>query len=407
MLMNGKCSTFRQLIMTNGSVVCAGLCALGIAFAASAGERPSRFITFEAPGAGSTAGSYQGTGCFAYPSCSVIINNLAAVTGYYLDSNNVYHGFLRSPYGTITTFEAPGADTTPGSFNGTLPYAINDAGVITGFYSDATGATHGFLRDSSGAFTTFDVPDGSLITIPVALNVEGSIVGSVLDKNSVWRAFVRSPEGSFATFAGPGACHTSPGNGCTGTGAQSINASGKIAGGFSDSDAVLHGLVRGPEGKVTAFDAPGAGAVPGSYQGTSCLDCSAPVNQSGTVAGYYIDSSNVVHGFLRSAEGKITTFDAPAEAGSQGFGCFVDCALGFSDWGWVTGTYLDANSVNHGFIRSPDGEITSFDAPGADKTSGSYHGTFPVSINDEGLIAGYYVDVNSVNHAFVRLPQPQ
>src|ERR1700733_2088069 len=96
-----------------------GICALGMAFAASANE--PRFVTFDAPGAGQ--GSGQGTGCFAYTDCSVIINNWGAITGYYLDANNVFHGFVRSPEGKFTSFEAPGADTTPGNFNGTNPNA--------------------------------------------------------------------------------------------------------------------------------------------------------------------------------------------------------------------------------------------------------------------------------------------
>ena len=63
----------------------------------------------------------------------------------YYDVNNVSHGFLRSPEGPTTTFEAPGADTTPNSYNGTFPVSINDLGVITGYYWDANNVSHGFL----------------------------------------------------------------------------------------------------------------------------------------------------------------------------------------------------------------------------------------------------------------------
>jgi hypothetical protein len=326
--------------------------------------------------------------------CSVVMNDRGAITGTYLDSNDVYHGFVRSPGGRIRTFDAPGADTTAGSFNGTLPYAINDAGVITGFYVDANFVSHGFLRDPDGAFTTFDVPGGSLNTLPVALNLEGSVVGSVLDQNSVWHGFVRGSDGSFTTIDGPGACSSTPF--CTGTSASSINAFGEISGSYSDDNAVLHGLVRSPNGTLTTFDAPGAGTTSG--QGTSCVDCSAPLNQFGAIAGYYIDGSNVVHGFVRSPRGNITTFDAPAGASSLGFGCFSECPLGLNDSGEVTGVYADTNYVYHGFLRSPRGKITTFDAPGAS------NGTFPVNINDRGAIAGFYLDANNVYHAFLRLP---
>jgi len=37
----------------------------------------------------------QGIGC--YSDCSVGLNDQGAITGYYLDSNNVNHGFLLLP----------------------------------------------------------------------------------------------------------------------------------------------------------------------------------------------------------------------------------------------------------------------------------------------------------------------
>ncbi len=373
-----------------------------LAVSAADADSAGGFVTFDAPGAGT--GAFQGTGCFAYPACSVVINAWGTVTGYYLDANNVFHGFVRTPQGRFTTFESPGADTTPGSFNGTLPFAINDVGTISGFYSDLNGAAHGFVRSPEGTFKTFDVPGGSLLTIPVAMNLQGSVVGSVLDQNAVWHGFLRSHDGTFKVFSGPGGCDTSPSTGCTGTGALSINVFGTIVGGYADDNFVLHGLLRSGEGRLMSFDVPGAGAVPGSYQGTNCLDCSAPVNQWGAIAGYYVDAANVVHGYLRSPRGEITTFEAPPDAGGQGFGCAVDCSLALNDEGMVTGIYLDANNVYRGFIRSPRGKLVAFDAPGADATPGSFNGTFPVSINDQGVITGYYLDAKQVNHGFLRFP---
>ena len=85
------------------------LCMLASGPTASA-QKP-RIITFEAPGA-DTTGDNNGT----YPSS---INNWGAITGSYQDTNNTFHGFLRYPNGSFTTFEAPGADSGP--FNGTAP----------------------------------------------------------------------------------------------------------------------------------------------------------------------------------------------------------------------------------------------------------------------------------------------
>jgi hypothetical protein len=133
----------RSIAATRGTKLRAfwGLWALGMTIAASAHE--PRIITFDAPDAGTA--QYQGTGCFAYTDCSVLINNRGEITGYFLDTNNVYRGFVRSPWGNVTTFDAPGANTTPGAYSGTFPVSINDEGEITGYYLDANNVNHGFV----------------------------------------------------------------------------------------------------------------------------------------------------------------------------------------------------------------------------------------------------------------------
>jgi hypothetical protein len=45
---------------------------------------------------------------------------------------------------TITTFDVPGAGTGPGQ--GTVPIANNPANLITGYFIDTNGVNHGFLR---------------------------------------------------------------------------------------------------------------------------------------------------------------------------------------------------------------------------------------------------------------------
>jgi hypothetical protein len=59
--------------------------------------------------------------------------------------------------------------------------------------------------------------------------------------------------------------------------------------------------------------------------------------------------------------------------------------------------------VNHGFVRSPFGDITTFDAPGASKSS-AQAGTIPETPNLFGEIAGFYQDANGVFHGFLRTP---
>jgi hypothetical protein len=352
-----------------------------------------KIIPFDAPGADTTTGSYNGT--FASG-----VNIWGTITGSYIDSNDVYHGFLRNPDGSFTTFEAPGADTTPGSFNGTSPSSINDLGEITGSYYDVNGVSHGFLRSPEGKFTSFDVPgEGGYGSTPSAINLEGAVVGYYTNSTFSFHAFLRSPDGKFTTWIGPDACTGNGSEGCFGSGASNVNAFGTIAGGYEDNSGnfVHHSFVRNAQGDLRTFDVHGAGT--GSYQGTGCPGCALGLNQLGAVAGTYSDANSVNHGFLRSPQGTITTFDAPGAgtAADEGTGCFSDCPVSLNDWGAITGIYIDANFVYHGYLRNPQGKLVTVDPPGS-------AGTLPYGINDLGVITGYYIDSNNVYHGFLRLP---
>ena len=66
----------------------------------------------------------------------------------------------------------------------------------------------------------------------------------------------------------------------------------------------------------------------------------------------------------------------------------------------ITWTLPDSGSVHHGFVRAANGTITTFKVAGAGTSFGQ--GTFPRDINTAGVIAGYYDDAGSVHHAFIR-----
>jgi hypothetical protein len=69
------------------------------------------------------------------------IDQAGDITGSYTDAAGVQHGFVRNPYGTITSFDPPeGVQTTATS--------INDGGAIAGFYHYHAGGGPpvGFIR---------------------------------------------------------------------------------------------------------------------------------------------------------------------------------------------------------------------------------------------------------------------
>jgi hypothetical protein len=70
-----------------------------------------------------------------------------------------------------------------------------------------------------------------------------------------------------------------------------------------------------------------------------------------------------------------------------------------NDLGVVAGQFVDTSSVTHGFLRAVNGKITTINVPGAG--GGSGQGTFPVANNLAGEVAGYYVDASGVYHGFL------
>ena len=210
------------------------------------------FTTFDAPGAGTGAG--QGTRAYS-------ITPAGTIAGFTQDASNVAHGFLRAPDGTITTFDALGAGTGPlqGTYPANSGQIINPAGAITGDYVDSSNVAHGFLRAPDGTITGFD-PPGSLSTAGFGINPAGAITGQYSDATNN-RGFLRAPDGTITTFDVSGDVN--------GTYPYGINQAGAIVGYYGDASGVVHGFLRARDGTITTFDAPGAGTVTDSGQAHS------------------------------------------------------------------------------------------------------------------------------------------
>src|SRR5260370_32298433 len=76
------------------------------------------------------------------------------------------------------------------------------------------------------------------------------------------------------------------------------------------------------------------------------------INPGGVVTGYYDGLNFTVGGFLRAADGTLTTFSVPV-------GTTEPTSINPS--GVIAGNWDDANGVVHGFLRAADGTITEFD----------------------------------------------
>src|SRR5580692_8644163 len=81
------------------------------------------------------------------------------------------------------------------------------------------------------------------------------------------------------------------------------------------------------------------------------------------------------------AKRHFTTFDIRGAGKNQGQGTWP---LGVNSEGVITGYYVDSGNVGHGFLRTNDGKISKFNVPEAGK--GSNQGTIAASINTAGAI---------------------
>lgn len=291
-----------------------------------------------------------------------------------------------TPY-TYTTIDDPFAVA-----NGNTTAAdINSSGVVTGFYTDASGVTHGFV-DSSGSFSTLDVPstlavDGEIIngTMPYRINDSGVIAGSYNASNTLTDHGFLDNGGSFSainvpsTLAPPG---STVGSGTTQV--TGLNNFGVLAGTYSTTDGVQHSFVDA-NGSFTEVDDP-LGTLGTTVSG---------INNSGDLSGVYSDSLGT-HGFIDIGGVFMPVVDPLAAAG--GFDTLVE---GINDANSVVGEYVD-NSVYYGFLDI-GGSFTPIDDPLATI------GTIVLGINDMDEVVGYYGDTTGI-HGFVAeaatVPEP-
>jgi hypothetical protein len=297
-------------------------------------------------------------------------------------------------------FDAPGARHT-------YAVGINDNNTVAGYFESQDQFNHGFIRVSDGAITTFDGPN-AVNTWVTAINDADEIVGYFSDASDVFHGFVREPDGTIAVADFPNADLTF---------ANGINKKGDITGEFDDPK--IHGFLRKRSGKFRQFNVPGAGtagmvinddgAIAGKYCTTSCFGAFGAfvrtpngaistfsvsgaqgtlpfgLNKSGLIAGSSFDSSHVETGFLRTPDGQITTTS--------------ECAYtGLTNRGWAVGSVRPAR-VYHGCLRTPDGTVTTFDDP--DAGTGDLQGTSPFGINERLYVAGDYQDSDGNLHGFM------
>lgn len=309
-------------------------------------------------------------------------------------------GFVRSPEGKYKTFAFP--ETVGSLFSLT---GLDTQGTIVGTYLippvDRYTVFLPFVRKSDGKLTTIKIPK-SCVEPPdcignygLGLNNSGTILGQYEDDNFLNLGFILSANGKFTSFKVPSESIAGQNYGTNPASHSAINKSGAITGSYSAAaDGTSRGFLRAPDGKYTTFSVSGASS--GPDYGTFPLS----MNDDGAITGYFTEGKDACRGFIRSPEGKITVF-APSDL-APGLCFLVPASINSS--GTITGYYTDNAYVVHSFVRTAAGKFTSFEVPGANTQSSDFEGTYAVSINQAGVITGYWNDKLGNLHGFIRTP---
>jgi hypothetical protein len=255
--------------------------------------------------------------------------------------------------------------------------------MLSPLFCVAGQATPDSAAEQAPLFLSFQVPDSTAI-FPESINDLMVVTGSYTTRWGASRGFVRYADGTIITFTVPGAMATQP---------VSINHGGDITGSYmvpeppgytSLFQSVRQGFVRAANGTITTFGntSNGIGAY-GTY-----VDPLA-INLGGEVVGNENDGLGATV-FTRSASGSVQKFSLGSGVAEQTY------AAGINASGAILGSTTSQGAksqLDQGFLWSGNGPLPS---PVSDTATpiiadGSTW-TIPLAINAGGMIVGCYRD---------------
>jgi len=262
------------------------------------------------------------------------------------------NGDRSTPQFEFSTIDAPGSRLTSAQ-------GINADGVVSGWYVDLQGRTHGFML-AEGVLTTINYP-GADNTDVRGIGPDGTLVGThwnIGEEAAAFHGFKRSPTGEFSTVRFEGHLYEIP---------QRILPDGTILGCRHDHDlmASMRGITISPT------------------DGASEIDTFASMNNGATPSGkrtiglYTNMMTNLSEAYVMENE----TFTALKFPGST-----TTAGWDVNPRGDIVGVYGNASGA-HGWIRPAGGEFTTIDVPIAGTTASRVFG-----INARGDLVGNYAN---------------
>lgn len=254
-------------------------------------------------------------------------------------------------------------------------FAVDDLGKYVGAWYDSDVAGHAMYFDGKN-LASLD-PNGPIGTAPqsyaYSLNNLGQIAGGFIGPDNNYHGFIFR-NGKITQIDFPGGNNTQ---------AYGVNDLGQVIGVYQDSNAAFHAFTL-IGGQYKNADLPG-GLLTVPF---SISDRSVVVGQYRTVA------HTIGHGYLELPGGKFATYDAPgAQANSTYF-------ISVNFWNQILGAYETPSGDFQNFLLA-NGKLKLFNVPD------SFQATFvsAQTINDFGVIVGYYNDANNLAHGFIARPE--
>ncbi|MFY9663790.1 MAG: hypothetical protein WAL67_08385 [Candidatus Cybelea sp.] len=261
------------------------------------------------------------------------------------------------------TFTTINNNTDP-TFNQLL--GINDKMTISGYYGSgaADHPNRGYTvvpPYAQGNFTAEDFP-GSAQTQVTCLDNKGNTGGFWVNGNGVNRGFI-AWNGVFTSYKFPRAQKS------TVTQILGLNNTGIAVGFYTNGKGVNHGFTLDQgTGTFTQVTPPDATNVTASA-----------INDNGDIVGFY-SSGTSTFGFL-DRKGKFSTFSFPGSANTTPFGINDSLA--------IVGSYVDSNDMMHGFLVTDI--LTKAKFQSIDDPQGK--GTTTINgVNNSLDMVGFFVD---------------
>jgi len=240
------------------------------------------------------------------------LNNSGTLVGFYSTMNNPSMGGDAPVNDNFGFYKLNGQFTKvafPTNNDASPPMdqllGVNNKNVAVGFYTDASGNSHGYYYNiSGGSFHPIKVPSGVTSDVATGVNDNRDIAGFATTSSGTTEGFLIHM-GTFETINFPGA---------TSTQAFGVNNSDEVVGTYttgSGDNAQTFGFTLTNEQQSGATNSTQVfqSISDPNGQGTTTAN---GIDVCGNVVGFYVDSSGNTDGMLANAPSPTSTADVPS-----------------------------------------------------------------------------------------------